>query len=297
MTNKTRPLRYYLNLFLALIFQLFLAFLFLTAYYADQWTQSMLHPTRVTSTGRSLFAAHIPYQNIKLTTADGLELAAWYTPPKNGVLILVAHGYDNSRPEDIYLLLAAQGYGVLAWDFRAHGESDGSISTLGYNEQLDVEAALNFALAQNGVEHVGAWGGSMGAATIILTAAKHPEIEAVVADSAFPTLEDVLKVNIPSQFLLPFAMASGKYHSGVDVKDVRPVDEVGKISPRAVFIIDGWKGEAVTMNSPYRLYAAANEPKKIWVENGVPHLGMLANDPEKYKNQILEFFDEWLLEK
>jgi pimeloyl-ACP methyl ester carboxylesterase len=91
----------------------------------------------------------------------------------------------------------AKGYGVLAWDFRAHGDSGGDMSTLGYYEQLDAEAALDYALAQEGVEHVGAWGGSMGAATVILTAAKRVEIEAVVADSAYPTLEDVLKVNFP----------------------------------------------------------------------------------------------------
>ena len=137
----------------------------------------------------------------------------------------------------------------------------------------------------------------MGAATVILTAAKRTEIEAVVADSAFPTLEDVLKVNLPFDFLIPFAMISGKYHSSADVNEVRPVDEIGKISPRAVFIIDGWEGVAVIMNSPSRLYDAANEPKQIWVEQGVPHLGMLANNPEKYKKQVIEFFDEWLLGK
>ena len=211
--------------------------------------------------------------------------------------VKVAHGYNANRPENMYSIFVAKGYGVLAWDFRAHGDSGGDISTLGYYEQLDVEAALNYALAQEGVEHVGAWGGSMGAATVILTAAKRTEIEAVVADSAYPTLEDVLKVNIPVDFLVPFAMLSGKYHSGADVNDVRPVDEIGKISPRPVFIIDGWDGAAVIMNSPYRLYDAANEPKQIWVEQGVPHLGMLANNPDKYKNQVIKFFDKWLLGK
>ena len=56
-----------------------------------------------------------------------------------------------------------------------------------------------YALKQPDVEHVGAWGGSMGAATVILTAAKHPEIEAVVSDSAFPSLEDVMRLEYADQ--------------------------------------------------------------------------------------------------
>ncbi|NOH01281.1 MAG: alpha/beta hydrolase [Chloroflexi bacterium] len=77
--------------------------------------------------------------------------------------------------------------------------------------------------------------------------------------------------------------------------DIRPVDVIGRISPRPVFIIDGWEGAAAAMNSPYRLYDAANEPKEIWVEEGVPHLGMFAHDPRGYEEKIVEFFNEYLL--
>ncbi|MBC7876749.1 MAG: alpha/beta fold hydrolase [Anaerolineales bacterium] len=294
MKSKTR---YYLNLFFVTTISLLFALLLLTIYFTDKWTQSILHPTRIPSTGDLLKAEHVPFRKVKLTTKDGLELAAWYTVPKNGAVILLAHGYNDKRPENIYMMLVWHGYGVLTWDFRAHGDSGGDISTLGYYEQLDVEAALDYALAQEGVEHVGAWGGSMGASTVILTAARRTEIEAVMSDSAYPSLEDIFSVNVPYDFLIPIVKASGEYHSGAGVDDVRPVDEIGKISPRPVFIIDGWEGAAIIMNSPYRLYDSANEPKQIWVEEGVPHLGMLANNSKKYENRMIEFFDEWLLGK
>ena len=137
----------------------------------------------------------------------------------------------------------------------------------------------------------------MGAATIILTAAKRTEIEAVVSDSAFPTLEDVMRLNMPIEALQPLSVFFGEWSSVSDIDQVRPVDEIGKISPRAVFVIDGWQGAAVIMNSPYRLYDAANEPKQIWVEDGVPHLGTYGNDPLEYKKRMTEFFDKWLLGK
>ena len=116
---------------------------------------------------------------------------------KNGAVILVAHGYGDKRAEDFYALFASHGYGVIAWDFRAHGESEGDFSSLGYYETLDAKAALDFALAQPGVEHVGAWGGSMGAVTMIRATAQYPEIEALVADSPYATLEDEMDLRVP----------------------------------------------------------------------------------------------------
>ena len=88
---------------------------------------------------------------MELVTEDNVRLSAWYTPPQNGALILVAHGYGDKRTEHYYTLFASHGYGVIAWDFRAHGTSEGNFSSLGYYEVLDARAALDFALAQPGV--------------------------------------------------------------------------------------------------------------------------------------------------
>jgi fermentation-respiration switch protein FrsA (DUF1100 family) len=299
--NKSR-LRYWLNLIPATVLSLTLTFFILIVYASNRWVHSYLYPARIIPRGDRLVENNIPYQEIELTAKDGVKLAAWYTPPKlaqsgvegNGAVILVAHGYNGNRPEDIYAMFAKHGYGVLAWDFRAHGQSGGDTCSLGYYEQLDVEAALDYALKQPGVKHVGAWGGSMGAATVILTAAKHPEIVALVSDSAFPSLEDVMRLNTPITIMQPFVLFFGGWLSGSDIDQVRPVDEIAKISPRAVFIIDGWDGSAVAMNSPYSLFDAAGEPKQLWVEEGVPHLTMYGNDPTGYEERVIGFFDEHL---
>ncbi|HNE68353.1 MAG TPA: alpha/beta hydrolase [Anaerolineales bacterium] len=287
--------RYWRNLVLMLAFSLLLAFFIFLVFVSDQWAQARLHPARVIPNDDLLVENGIPFQEIELNTKDGVTLSAWYTPPKNGAVILVAHGYNSSREAAWHLLFAKHGYGVLSFDFRAHGLSGGEVSTLGYFEQADVEAALEYALSQPEVEHVGAWGGSMGAVTVLLAAADRVEIEAVVSDSAFPTLEDVLAINVPFGLMKPFVMFFGEYRSGVDMDLVRPVDDIARISPRPVFLIDGWEGGTIIMNSPYRLYDAAREPKQIWVEDGVPHLAMHAYFPEDYENRVVGFFDEYLL--
>jgi fermentation-respiration switch protein FrsA (DUF1100 family) len=294
MKNKKSRLRYWLNLSAMTALLLILTFFIFVLYASNRWVQSYLHPARIIPTGAWLVENNISYEELELTTEDGVKLAAWYTPSKNGAVILVAHGYNANRPENIYGMLAKNGYGVLAWDFRAHGQSGGDISTLGYYEQLDVEAALDYALNQPDVKHIGAWGGSMGGTTVILTAAKHPEIEAIVSDSAFPALEDVMLLNIPIKIIQPFVLFFGEQLSGAEIDQVRPVDEIVRISPRAVFIIDGWDGAAVAMNSPYRLFDAADEPKQLWVEVGVPHLGMYGYDPIEYEKRVIGFFDEYL---
>jgi fermentation-respiration switch protein FrsA (DUF1100 family) len=294
MKRNLPRLHYWLNLSAMTALSLALAFLILIICASNRWVQSYLYPARNIPTGAWLRENNILFQDIELTTEDGINLAAWYTPPKNGAVILVAHGYNASRPEDIYVMFARNGYGVLAWDFRAHGASGGETCSLGYYEQLDVEAALDYALSQSEVEHIGAWGGSMGAATMILSAARHPEIEAVVTDSAFPSLEDVMKLNTPIKIMQPFVLFFGERLSGTELDQVRPVDAITKISPRAVFIIDGWDGAAVAMNSPYRLFDAAGEPKQIWAEDGVPHLGTYAHNPLEYEKRVIGFFDRYL---
>jgi len=293
--NQKINFRYVFNIFSAIILSSVLAIVFLSIYLTNLWTQSILHPARFSPTGNSLKENNIEYQDIELITKDGITLSAWYTPPKNGAVILIAHGYNDNRPESLYIMFAKHDYGVLAWDFRAHGDSAGEISTLGYYERLDVEAALDFALTQEGVEHVGAWGGSMGASTVLLTAFERSEIKAVVADSAYPSLEDVLKLNMPIEFLHPLVKFFSESQSGAKIEDVNVEQVIGQISPRAVYIIDGWYGGAILMNSPYRLYDSANEPKQLWVEDGIPHLGTYAHNPQRYENRVVDFFDEWLL--
>ncbi len=297
--TKRQPsrLRYWLNLSAMTVLSLASTFFILILYTSNRWAQIHRHPPRNIPAGARLVENGIPYKEIKLKTLDGINLSAWYTPPQNGAVILVAHGYGGARPEEIYVMLAQNGYGVLAWDARAHGASGGETCSLGYYEQYDAEAALDYALSQPGAKHIGAWGGSMGGATMILTAAKHLEIEAVVSDSSFPSLEDVVRLNTPIRIMQPFVPFFAEQQSGFDLDQVRPVDEIGKISPRAVLVIDGWEGSAIVMNSPHRLFNAAGEPKELWVEDGVPHLGMQGHDPQKYENRVIGFFDKHLQKK
>lgn len=259
-------------------------------------TSSYLHPQRkVRVENKTPDTYGIPYENINLLTSDGIELAAWYTSSENGALILVAHGHGDIRSLDQYVMFAQNGYGVLAWDFRAHGESGGNISTLGYLEALDVEAALEYALRQEGVKHIGAWGGSMGGVAVLEAASRRVEIEAVVVDSAFSTLEDELRLAVSSKVFLPFIRFFAERETGLDMELLRPVDRIGELSHRPVMIIQGEADHVIPADSAQRLYDAAGDPRYLWTETGVSHVGMYSAYPEKYEERVIGFFDEYLL--
>jgi len=256
-----------------------------------------LHPMRGIASGDLLRANNIEFQDIELVTEDGVTLSAWYTPPKNGAVILVAHGYGDKRAEDFHVLFASHGYGVIAWDFRAHGKSGGDFSSLGYFETLDAKAALDFALAQPGVEHIGAWGGSMGAVTMIRATAQYLQIEALIADSPFVTLEEEMDLRVPFPVMRSLIHFFAQKQTGVSPEMVQPVDDIALISPRPVFIIQGMGDGMVPLDSAQRLYEAAGEPRKVWMEDDVPHLNMYAYYKERYIKRTINFFDEFLLGK
>lgn len=257
----------------------------------------VMHPPRKIPPGTTLTEANIPFQRLELRTKDGISLAAWYTPPKNGVVILLAHGYGDNRPEWIYALLAKADFGVLAWDARAHGESGGNVSTLGYREVLDVKAALDFALQQEGVDHVASWGGSMGGATMIRAVAEYPQIEALVVDSAFSSLDAEVDFLAPYPLLNPLAKFFMALGLGVDLDTVSPTAAIGKISPRPIYIIHGLEDTVAPPESAQILFDAANEPKFLWLQEDAIHLGIHMQNPGRYQRRVIRFFEEWLLNK
>jgi dipeptidyl aminopeptidase/acylaminoacyl peptidase len=260
------------------------------------WGWFGVHPLRLPrSAGDNPGRYGVIYQDVWLQTVDGLSLAAWYTVPKNGALILVGHGYGNGRGVEIHSLFARHGYGVLSWDFRAHGKSDGSLCTVGYYEVLDVEAALNFALAQPEVDWVGIWGGSMGGIAGVKAAARWQEIRAVIIDSVPASFAETVQITVRPALIRSFAYHIARRETGINLDIIRPVDEIMHISPRPVFIIQGLDDQLIPTDSARRLCDAAGQYCTLWIEPQVKHLEMHHKRPIEYEQRVIRFLDDALL--
>lgn len=256
------------------------------------WGYLFAHPLRQEREPGDTPAKYgITYEEVTIRTSDGLVLAAWYTPPENGAVILVGHGIADSRWSAVHAMFARHGYGVVCWDFRAHGASEGDVSSGGFNEVRDVEAALDYALAQDGVEWVGVWGGSMGGTAGIAAAARRPEIRALAADSAPDTARGILEHYVRLSILQPFFEFVAEHEAGVSVDDIRPIDDIQSLGARPVFIIHGDADSRVPVWAAQNLYDAAGEPHLLWIEPGMNHLEIYRTQMERYERRVIAFFD------
>jgi uncharacterized protein len=126
------------------------------------------------------------YQAVSFRSSDGLKLTGWYRPSSNGAAILLAHGGNGDRqgPVRHARMLAAKGYGVLLYDSRGRGHSEGSPNGYGWDRSHDVDGAMAFLKKQPDVEpgRIGALGLSTGADVLVAVAPDHQDIQAIVAD-------------------------------------------------------------------------------------------------------------------
>ena len=75
------------------------------------------------------------YEDVSFTTADGLRLEGWYVPSKNGANVIVFPG--RKGPQTPARILARHGYGVLLFDRRGEGASEGDPNALGWAGTTD----------------------------------------------------------------------------------------------------------------------------------------------------------------
>lgn len=250
----------------------------------------------------------VPYEDVTVTTADGLKLVGWYVPSRNGAAIIAQHGYKGDRGGLVVTatLLQRHGYGVLLSTIRAHDQSEGDLITLGKEEMKDFEAWYQYLLTCGDVDphKIGILGESMGGALSIKYASQNPNIRAVVAHSAFANFDDTVKkgvalmTGLPPFPFAPMIVFWAEREAGIDTSEIDTTQWIKGISPRPVFILQGGQDDHISIDSGEKLYEAAGEPKVLWFEPGAAHHGF---DEEPFlgafEERIVAFFDEYLLEK
>ncbi len=130
----------------------------------------------------------LEYVDVELRTQHGTVLSGWYLPSRNGAAVVALHGAGSTRSSvlDQAIVLADHGFGVLLYDARGHGDSEGQAMDFGWMGNEDIGAALAFLERQPDVndERIGVLGLSMGGEQAIGAAAGDPRIMAVVAEGA-----------------------------------------------------------------------------------------------------------------
>lgn len=250
-----------------------------------------------------------PLERVTFSATDGVELVGWFIPhPDSQSVIVLSHGSGSNGPS-LWLwgqgrFLYEGGYNIFVFDHRGHGQSPGRVTTLGPREVRDFVGAVRYlgSRADVDAERVGAFGISMGAGVVLAAAAEEPAIKAVVADSVLAdlgvTVRDRMgKVDTRWGRIRYGTLLLGLLNliTGENLANFRPIDAVPHISPRAVFLLNGaddWTG--TNPDDARALYAAAGQPKELWIVPGAGHGMAYYVAREEYEERLLVFFDRHL---
>ena len=211
---------------------------------------------------------NLEYENVTFETSDGLKLKGWFLPGNKSInTIIVMHGYPTNKADVLpFSMFLLKKFNVFLFDFRSFGKSEGSYTTAGYKEVKDLEAAVEYLKSRKDVKNIGALGFSLGGSVAIM--AKNDNIKAVVADSAYSNLNNMIEAMYRNFlfFKYPFVQLTGVYSKiffGMDPKDINPASGIKNIN-KPVLIIHGKKDSQIPVNEAYLLHNA-NKDAELWI--------------------------------
>jgi uncharacterized protein len=236
------------------------------------------------------------------SAADNLPLKGWFLPasgtPK-GVVIL-CHGRDDNRagmlPHARYLSDA--GFSCLLFDFRCCGDSDGDTTTIGWKETDDVIGAVQYLKSRADTKDlpIGAFGVSMGGASVLQAAAKCPDIKVVGADCSYAVLPSAIDQRFRA-FLGPAHPVFsgpirfwGERALNMNADTVSPEKAATQFGNRPLLLIHGTWDITILPEDSERIYAAATGPKELWLVPKAFHAHAFSVDPAGYEQRVRAHF-------
>ena len=266
---------------------------------ADRLTHAERHPI-----GRAPQVAAATYEDVSLRTSDGLTLKGWFFPVRGDRAAILIHGRHANRAEyqgrleRIADFLIADGFSVLLFDLRGHGDSDGDRFSLGQFERLDVASAIDFVGGRGFAENrIALLGISLGAGTAIQELLLHPKIGALISDSsymdAFTEVQEVLpqEGGVPGWFT-PGVFIMTRIAFGLDGDQVRPIEVVRAHPERAILFIHCDTDPLIRVHHAEDLRAAsANPASELWIARGCDHAAAMDRYPAEYRTRVITFLD------
>jgi uncharacterized protein len=236
------------------------------------------------------------YQDVNFKASDGLELAGWYRPSRNGAAVLVVHGGSSDRKGSLAhaQMLAARGYGVLVYDSRGRGESDGSENNYGWDWAKDVDGALAFLGNRPDVQpgRIGAIGLSTGADVLVQVAAQRKRLPVVADGTAAGSYEDWHRLRgneigaVPGWVMFTTMRVTSGDPPGPPLEDL-----VAEIKSPALLISAGTAEEREFSD----LYEKAAGPSvEHWNLPDAQHTHAIRSHRAEYEQRVGGFFDRAL---
>ncbi|MBI9045285.1 MAG: alpha/beta fold hydrolase [Anaerolineaceae bacterium] len=296
-----RDLRYWVRLLsVGLIGGILLACIVIELIYIISITQ----PAPSTIENPPQITEDIIFQPVSLfNEQDNIYLSGWYIPSNNQAAIILLHGFGGNRLDmrSRAEVLARHGYGVLLYDLRGHGTSQGDIRAFGWEDVKDVHTALEFLSNREDVnaDRIGILGFSIGGQIAIRATAEYEQIKAIIADDpGFVTVDDAPKpTNTKQRIMYLVSWIDGRCVSLWTGIPIPPgvTDVMGDISPRPIMFIDTGQGDGRVLVRYF--FEVADEPKELWEIPETFHGNQFNARPLEYEEKMITFFNDTLLGK
>jgi alpha-beta hydrolase superfamily lysophospholipase len=247
----------------------------------------------------------LEFEEIAFKTLDQVRLQGWWIPADNSKrTIIFLHGYSGSMDPDLKYTpyLHQSGYNILMFDFRAHGRSEGKMTTLGALEVQDVLAAIRHAQSL-GSRQIGLLGFSMGGRTALLAVEQsNSGISSIISDGgplrlSNTILQQLKEKHIPRgvRHLLTWSMLLGaSIRSGENLFMIDPIRHASELTGLPVLLIHAELDSYTKIVDLNSLVVEIGINAKLEVIPGVKHRDTDNLDFASYISKIIEFFDSTL---
>lgn len=250
-----------------------------------RWAEKRFVFSPDSGTGISPEEEGLNYEEVFLTTPDGLTLHAWFVPGPLGAnghsdqTWLWFHGNGGNLSTRVGQLARAHwllGVNQFIFDYRGYGYSQGYPSERG--TYLDARAALEYLRTRPGIDpdHIVYFGHSLGAAVAIELAVDHPPAGMALV-APFSSIKDMAGLVLP----LPLAgwLVRGHYNS---------MRRIGKVRA-PLLVLHGELDEIVPHSQGFKLYQAANRPKRFVTLRGASHNNVQHVAAEAMAQALVQF--------
>ena len=220
-------------------------------------------------------AAAAGFTEVKIATEDGAQLDGWWRPPSDGQgVVLFLHGTPGTVPDQVWRLAQLQksGLGILAIDWRGYGGSTGQPTELGL--RADARAGFDFIHAAAPNARIAVFGESLGTGPAVALARDRP-VAGVLLNAPYASVRRLFELRgppIPYRWLMRDPFDSEALIGGIRVP---------------LLILHGTADPAIPVAEARRLYAAAREPKTIFIADGAGHLDAWEGGGEKLALEAL----------
>jgi alpha-beta hydrolase superfamily lysophospholipase len=306
---------------------------------ANRFIDELSHPHRELDDSQLSHIGAVTLPALLPDPPQALQRALTFQAPKGPLLrgefwaqphpaptVVICHGYrtPRARLRPVALLQYSQGFNVFTFDFRGHGESAPAATTGGSAEVFDLRAAVDLAAHQPETlpGRIVLHGFSMGAATAMLLP-PNPDVAAIIADSPYARLDDILRTLIAWQLnaesaawappvrhlarLVP-ALAWSAVVASRPIFRLRyghPLigrpDAIFKRSRRRaasgahcppILLIHATRDRFIPIAHARRIAAAAracDAPLETYFVDTEPHCGAYSHDPDTYVATVMGF--------